>query len=325
MPVIKTQKTKLAELTWLAEVSESRQPLSELRPIWVRHGIIHEGPAVPHPEHHPYLEFGTNLQGEVISFVEREQAKRLPGDLFMAGPGVPHWAQITRYPHHFVSIYFLPSVLIELGPDQDGARLLRRFTTQQSLRDRLVRPPPSLRQEFIRGFEDMVKEFDHPECGAEIRLRTILGEMLVRLLRWEHQQTPDVAESSANVDWHHLSRTLLYLRAHYTEPIYARELAAAVGMCQSRLKVLFREALGISWLHFLQGYRIERAAALLNDPHYRVIEAALAVGFESLSHFNATFRAFMNVSPTDYQKRLRHHAAGVSPAVRSPLTRNVRL
>jgi AraC-like DNA-binding protein len=271
--------------------------------------VIDSGPPVPHPEHHPYLEFGTNLAGEVICYVEREQAKRLPGDLFLAGPGVPHWAKITVYPLHFVTIYFLPSVAIEFGPEEDGARLVRRFTTQQSLKDRLVRPPAALRQAFLDGFREIAEEFAHPQCGTEIRLRSILAEMLVRLLRWESSQAPQLAETSGNVDWQKLSRALHYLRVHFAEPIYARDIAAEVGLCQSHLKVLFREALGFSWVHFLQSYRIERAAALLNDPRYRVTEAALAVGFESLSHFNSTFRAFMNVSPTEYQARIQRRTA----------------
>ena len=79
-----------------------------------------------------------------------------------------------------------------------------------------------------------------------------------------------------------------------------RDVARAAGQSESRLKGLFQEALGLSWVKYLQGYRIHRAAALLNESGYNVTEAALAVGFESLSHFNATFRGFMGVSPKHY-------------------------
>jgi AraC-like DNA-binding protein len=51
---------------------------------------------------------------------------------------------------------------------------------------------------------------------------------------------------------------------------------------------------------YLQGYRIHRAAALMNEGKHNVTEAAMTVGFDSLSHFNVTFRAFMGVSPTHY-------------------------
>jgi AraC-like DNA-binding protein len=53
---------------------------------------------------------------------------------------------------------------------------------------------------------------------------------------------------------------------------------------------------------YLQGYRIHRAAALLGGSDCNVTETALAVGFESLSHFDATFQAFMGVSPRVYAR-----------------------
>ena len=105
------------------------------------------------------------------------------------------------------------------------------------------------------------------------------------------------------MDWRPVHKTLAHLRDHYTEPIYAKDVARAAGISESRLKLLFQKALGISWVKYLQGYRIHRAAALLSESTYNVTEAALAVGFESLSHFNATFRSFMGVSPKHYVRR----------------------
>ena len=47
------KKPRFAELDWLLDVTESRQPLSESSPIWVRSGTVSEGPPTPHPERHP--------------------------------------------------------------------------------------------------------------------------------------------------------------------------------------------------------------------------------------------------------------------------------
>ena len=57
------------------------------------------------------------------------------------------------------------------------------------------------------------------------------------------------------------------------------------------------------WSRYLQGYRIHRAAALLSQPGHNILETAMAVGFESLSHFNTIFRSVMGVSPRVYAKR----------------------
>jgi AraC-like DNA-binding protein len=299
------QPTKVTDLSWLSEVAESRQPLSELCPIGVRHGTISEGPPVPYPERHPYCEFGTTLRGGVISFVAQEQAPRLPGDLFLAGPGVPHWATITQYPLEFITVYFLPSVLIEFGPESDGPKILSRFTANQPLAERLVRPPAPLRERVLTVFRQMIVEFDQDRFGREIRLRTLLLEALVEVLRWEEECGRSFAETNWAFAWTPLNKALQYLRENYSEPIYARNLARAAGVSESRLKVLFQSALGMSWVKYLQGYRIHRAAALLCQAGSSITEAALTAGFESISHFNAIFRSCMGVSPTVYQKASR--------------------
>ncbi|MCL5098318.1 MAG: AraC family transcriptional regulator [Candidatus Omnitrophica bacterium] len=296
--------TKPLELAWLSDVTESLKPASELCPIWVRHGTIYSGSPAPPPERHPYCGMGINLEGTVVTFVERQKAERLPGDIILVGPGVPHWSRITRYPLKFITVYFLPSVLIDLGPQSDGPEVLRRFTVKQTLSERLVRPPKVLRQRLTRWFEEIRDEFERKQFGREIRLRTLLMEQLVELLRWEQRMGRKLGKAE-DTEWQPVSKIFRYLREHYTEPIYAENLARAVGVSESRLKILFNKAVGMSWVKYLQGYRIHRAAALLSEPGSNVTEAAFAVGFESLSHFNATFHSFMGVSPTIYQKRSR--------------------
>ena len=85
-------------------------------------------------------------------------------------------------------------------------------------------------------------------------------------------------------------------------------MANAAGMGQSRLEAVFKRAMGMPWVRYLQGYRIERAAALLLEGRQNVTEVAMQVGFESLSHFNATFRSFMSVSPSTYARSASRHA-----------------
>ena len=300
---MQTRQTRLADLSWLTEVKESVQPLSEQFPIWVRHGIIYSGPTIPHPERHPYCEFSTILEGAAIAFVGRENVERPAGDYFLAGPGVAHWYEGRRYPVRFAAIYFLPSVLIEMGPASDGMKILLRFTTRQSLARHVFRPPPSLAPGLRAGFEAMIHEFEHKAFGHEVRLRTLLLEMLVQMLRWEKQQGRELKTGPASGGWGHVERALNFLREHFAEEVYARDLAMAAGVSESRLKALFHEVLGMPWTHYLRGYRIHRAAAILGEPGRSILETSLAVGFQSLSHFNASFRSIIGVSPRVYTKR----------------------
>jgi AraC-like DNA-binding protein len=299
-----TRPTTAPDMSWLLDVIESRQPLSDNSPIWVRHGVVREGPSTPHPERHPYCEIGIVLEGKGISLVGREEAWRLPGDLLLLGPGIPHWGRIKEFPRRFITVYFLPALVVDMDPVKDGFRILRRFTARQSLATRLIRPSRQLLTRVVSLFQELVSESEQERCGREIRLRTLLMEMLVLLLRWEESKGVTVGIGGTEVvDWRPVQRALAYLREHYTEPIYAKDVARAAGLSESHLKLLFQDALGISWLKYLQGYRIHRAAVALSESTHNVAEAALAVGFESLSHFNTTFRLFMGISPKRYVQR----------------------
>jgi len=295
--------TQLRDLAWLTEVRESVQPLTEQYPIWVRHGIVQAGPTIPHPERHPYCEFSTILEGAAVAYVGREDVERKAGDYFLAGPGVAHWYKGTQYPVRFAAVYFLPSVLIEMGPISDGMYLLRRFTARQTLAERLVRPPRNLAPRFKAAFREIIAEFDQKQTGHEMRLRTLLMEMLVQLVRWEQKAGSGLKPAGSTTSWAPVEKALNYIQQHFDEAVYARDLAAASGVSQSRLKQLFHEHLGMPWSRYLQGYRLDRAAALLSQPGHSVLETALAVGFESVSHFNTMFRSIMGMPPREYAQR----------------------
>jgi AraC-like DNA-binding protein len=287
------KKSAFDGLAWLLDVTESRQPLSEMSPIWVRSGTVSAGTPTPRPERHPHCEISLVTEGEGDTMSESETVWRRAGDMLLLGPGVPHWGVICEFPHKFVTVYFLPWVLVEMGPESDGMRILRRFTAKQTAAERLVHLPPRLRDEFAGRFDEIDHEFALSGFGREVRLRTLLMDLLVRLLRWEQALGRSIGGEKLEVDWEPILKALQYLRNNYAEPVYAQNLARAVGVSESRLKHLFHQALGISWVKYLQGYRIHRAAAMLSNAGHNVTEAAMAVGFDSLSHFNVTFRSFM--------------------------------
>ena len=301
---VKASTTKSSDLIWLTEVRESKQPLNEQFPIWVRHDVVKSGLTISCPEVHPYCEFSAIREGVANAFVGGEMIERRAGDYFLAGPGVAHWYKGVRYPVKFVTIYFLPSLLIDFGPISDGVQILHRFNVSQRLAQRLVRPPPFLAPRIAAAFAEIIREFEQKSFGHEMRLRTLLVEMLVQLFRWERRAGIGLEKNGFPSSWPHIAAALKHLSQHFAEDIYARDLAAAAGVSESRLKVLFQEMVGMPWTQYLRGYRIHRAAALLCQSNCNVLEACLAVGFQSLSHFNATFRSVMGVNPSLYAKRV---------------------
>lgn len=289
---------------WLVRAREFTPPLRPQEPVWIRSGTVTSGAVVPTPEFHHCCEFSIILKGAALITVEGEARRRYPGDIFLVAPGLPHDAHVLKYPLTYVTVFFMPSLLIEMASAHDGPSLLNRFLARQPLSRRLVRLPPRLRRALSRDFTELVTESRQQAYGREIRLRTLLLDMLVQFQRWERIAHTALVTASWRDDWVRLHRALNYLREHFTGTIYARDLARATGISESRLRALFHDTLGLPWGHYLETLRCEQAASLFCHSAMRITEAALAAGFQSLSSFNTSFQRVMRCSPTAYRTRV---------------------
>jgi len=292
---------------WLNEVREVRHPIDLNRPLIVRQVSMPSGPplprpSVPFPEKHPYCEMAVNFDGRGVQFVGTEKLARKAPDVMLLGPGTPHYGICHSYPQNAIIVHFLPILLFEMGPERDGARFLSRFTALQNIENRIVRPPPELMRTLMQRMKEMAREYHEQKTGSELRLRALLMESLVDLLRWEESTGAKLDTSSMALNWSQVEKTLRYIHANYAEPLYVEQIARAVGLSVSRLQVTFRNALGMSCVHYLRALRISHAKALLCNPEARVTEIALQTGFETLSHFNTSFRNLIGKSPTEYMR-----------------------
>ena len=303
-PPVSREAASSADLpngAYLVDVLEEDIHLDESHPIYVRHGIVRKEDKIT-PRFHPYLEFGIRFKGTGTFFVEGEVALRRPYDVYLGAINQPHAAGVvSRQPIEYVTVHFLPSILSECGSDTDGISILDRFIADQPLEKRLVRPPPELRKKLVRGFRQILTEFQGKEFGRMIKIEALVLGLLVELIRWE-QQTGSfpVSAQTTSGDWKHVVKAMRYIRQNYAEHIYGPEIAAACGLNKTSLQAAFRNTLKIPWVRYLQLFRIHRAALLLKAGKHNVTEASLACGFESLGHFIRTFRSLKGVTPRSY-------------------------
>ncbi len=79
------------------------------------------------------------------------------------------------------------------------------------------------------------------------------------------------------------------------------EIARHAGQSPRALARRFSDEMGMTWRQTLTRMRIIRAIELLATSEVSVTEIAHAVGFQSLSGFNAAFRELTDMTPTRYR------------------------
>jgi AraC-like DNA-binding protein len=100
-----------------------------------------------------------------------------------------------------------------------------------------------------------------------------------------------------------VEKVIALLREKLSEPPTLGEIGRAVGCSPFHLSRTFSAATGMTIPQYTRQLRMERAAELLKSGKFNVTEAALEVGYSSLSHFSQTFHETFGCCPGLYPLR----------------------
>jgi AraC family transcriptional regulator len=93
-----------------------------------------------------------------------------------------------------------------------------------------------------------------------------------------------------------------FLDSAYDEPVSLDDMAAEARLSRYHFVRVFRAVIGDSPHQYLIGARLRAAANRLLDTGQPITAIALDVGFNDISHFNATFRRAFGAAPGTWRK-----------------------
>jgi AraC-like DNA-binding protein len=89
----------------------------------------------------------------------------------------------------------------------------------------------------------------------------------------------------------------------FAQPLSASEIAAELGMTESRFSRFFRRATGNTFTDFVNRIRVNRACQLLMDTDGLVTHIGYEVGFNNLANFNRRFLEIKGVTPSEFRRQ----------------------
>lgn len=121
-----------------------------------------------------------------------------------------------------------------------------------------------------------------------------LGESAHRLLFANATHEPEAVRNAK-----------AFIHQHLAEPMSLEAVAKAVNVSPFHFCKLFKRATGLTFTDFVNRARVEKAKRMLMRPEARITEVAYDVGFQSLSHFNRSFRRIASESPSEFRRRMK--------------------
>lgn len=121
-----------------------------------------------------------------------------------------------------------------------------------------------------------------------------LGENAHRLLFANTTHEPEAVRNAKH-----------FIMEHLAEPMSLEGVARNVSVSPFHFCKLFKRSTGLTFTDFVNRARVEKAKRLLLRPDARITEVAYDVGFQSLSHFNRSFRRIAAESPSEFRNRMK--------------------
>jgi len=95
-----------------------------------------------------------------------------------------------------------------------------------------------------------------------------------------------------------------YISAHYQEPLTLASLSKVLCVSKYHLSRIFSNKLHLRFNDYLNSFRLDYAASMLQTSNQSITSIALESGFESSRTFNRVFKAAYGISPREYRTKI---------------------
>lgn len=177
-----------------------------------------------------------------------------------------------------------------------------RFKEEFRFSNRLTLSDESL-QECEQIFSRMLQEQSGKQPGRNCMNGLLFLNLCVIICRGFSNE-----EKVCSSEISDLSRLLRFMEKNHPEPWKLEDLARKINRSVSSLTALFRSALGISPIEYLNTIRLEQAAKELRETGHPVSAVAFAHGFSDSNYFSTRFSRHFGCSPREYRVRQRNHS-----------------
>ncbi|MCS7090203.1 MAG: AraC family transcriptional regulator [Verrucomicrobiota bacterium] len=255
--------------------------------------------------HPSSIEICLNLSGEgYVAFAERRLLVEPDTAAFYhRGTGPMEARRAAGQRHQFLTLELSTAFLRHHLAE--AAAVLHPMV-QDMMAGRPVRDPLGARTRLTAAQRQMIETLRRPPVYAAAQpvwYRCKAVELAVVFLVQPAPEEELFCTRQQRLAQERVERAIALLKTNLSHPPSLEELGRRVGCSPFYLSRIFSAQMGMTIPQYIRELRLERAAELLRSGRYNVTEAALEVGYNSLSHFSQAFHERFGCCPGLYPIR----------------------
>ncbi len=262
---------------------------------------------------HSYFEVIYLCSGSALCHIQDRLLPMRAGDLAVIGSTLYH--RIERHSSSALTIaaLFFDPEMIRCGGGDDSMEYLTPFLLQDANFPHIVPAETGIPRQVL---EMMLRI--HAERSSmprsRLSIKTCLKMILASLVNYYESYSGTVEIFHRQEQALDRIRPLFrFLEENCEASIQIKQAARVCGMSESHFMSVFKEVTGLSFLKYLNHYRIERAQMLLTHSEEPMKNICQDVGFCDQSYFGAVFRKLVGVTPAEYRRHHRSYSGSRFP------------
>lgn len=271
-------------------------------------GVRLATPQTPHKLHchEGFSEISIVYRGQGTHFTEEGDEYTIrAGDVFVVHGDLQHGYKDLE-DVHLANLCFDPDEILlatnhlkKLPGYHVLFSLEPKYRSEHRFESRLRLTPEELTH-LLQLVDAIDRELEQARAGFEYTIIALFMQAVSYLCRcYAHTSHLPTTHSLMRI-----GKVISYLEAHYAEHVDLEALQQIADLSSSALLKNFKDATGVSPIEYLLRVRISRAIELMRNRYNSITDAAFAAGFSDSNYFARQFRRVMNMTPTEYRKRI---------------------
>ncbi len=138
--------------------------------------------------------------------------------------------------------------------------------------------------------------------GYTLYSRSMLSEVLLQFC--EHRNLQQTIPTSRELlDAFRIKRMLEYIHENCSEHLSSERIATFMDISESECLRCFHRTINTTPMQYVQQYRIQKAAYLLEQTDSKIVDIGIQCGFQEMGYFAKVFRKLMGCTPSEWRKR----------------------
>jgi AraC-like DNA-binding protein len=253
---------------------------------------------------HEELEFLVITKGTADFHINERSYRISEGEILFVNSNLLHFAtSVQNMPFNFFAVVFSPSLLGGYSNDIIQQKYIAPVLNLKISFPAYIKPDKGYGEQ-IQGLLYEIKNLYFEKGNAyELLIKTKLYQIW-NLLLTVSEYTNIIEVKNNNYRISRIKSVLEYIGQKYSQKITLPELSSAFNMSEGQFCRFFKSMVRHSVVDYINSYRINESAALLQKTDMDIGEISCMVGFNNISYFNKLFRRYMHCSPSEFRNAL---------------------